>query len=454
MFAIPRTAGWVAQWLEMIDDPEQKIARPRQIYTGERDVDYIADRASARGPRRSPTRRCAGRCESAAGRSPAAALAYKLTIAARSPGHARELRGPRRRRWRRSSAPPRTSARRDRCAAGKLIREFEPGDLVAGRVEISTGGLLRGRGHAGRRRDGRRALRPVHGRDRARAARPRRALAVRGRSPGPGQGLAARLPGNVSRVQAERFSVSAPGGRELEVIAAGPADGATVLVHHGTPGSAHEFWPPHLEQAIARDLRLVAYSRPGYAGSDRDPGRSVASCAADSAAIADALGLERLFTVGGSGGGPHALGCAALLPDRVIAAATIAGVGPTDADDLDWLAGMGDENVAGVRRGAGRRRAARGVPVGGRVGAERDRRLAGCRVAGRPGLGRRRGGAHRRVRRLRRRRDPGLAQRRDLGLVRRRPRLPRAVGLRPRLDRGPGDRLAGPRRPVRPRRPR
>ena len=46
IFAIPRTAGWVAQWLELIDDPEQKIARPRQIYTGERDVDYvpIADR--------------------------------------------------------------------------------------------------------------------------------------------------------------------------------------------------------------------------------------------------------------------------------------------------------------------------------------------------------------------------------------------------------------------------
>jgi citrate synthase len=40
MFAIPRTAGWVAQGLEMVDDPEQKIARPRQIYTGPRDVDY------------------------------------------------------------------------------------------------------------------------------------------------------------------------------------------------------------------------------------------------------------------------------------------------------------------------------------------------------------------------------------------------------------------------------
>ena len=41
LFAIPRTAGWVAQWREMITDPEQKIARPRQIYTGERKLDYV-----------------------------------------------------------------------------------------------------------------------------------------------------------------------------------------------------------------------------------------------------------------------------------------------------------------------------------------------------------------------------------------------------------------------------
>jgi citrate synthase len=47
MFAIGRTSGWIAQWLEMVQDPEQKISRPRQIYTGERDRDYvpIEDRA-------------------------------------------------------------------------------------------------------------------------------------------------------------------------------------------------------------------------------------------------------------------------------------------------------------------------------------------------------------------------------------------------------------------------
>jgi citrate synthase len=41
LFAIPRTSGWIAQWLEMIDDSEQKIARPRQIYTGDRTRDYV-----------------------------------------------------------------------------------------------------------------------------------------------------------------------------------------------------------------------------------------------------------------------------------------------------------------------------------------------------------------------------------------------------------------------------
>ena len=41
IFAIPRTSGWVSQWMEMNDDSEQKIARPRQIYTGHRDRDYV-----------------------------------------------------------------------------------------------------------------------------------------------------------------------------------------------------------------------------------------------------------------------------------------------------------------------------------------------------------------------------------------------------------------------------
>jgi citrate synthase len=42
LFAIPRAAGWIAQWQEMLLDPEQKIARPRQIYTGSQTRDYVA----------------------------------------------------------------------------------------------------------------------------------------------------------------------------------------------------------------------------------------------------------------------------------------------------------------------------------------------------------------------------------------------------------------------------
>jgi pimeloyl-ACP methyl ester carboxylesterase len=75
-------------------------------------------------------------------------------------------------------------------------------------------------------------------------------------------------------------------------------------------------------------------------------GRSVADVAADVTAILDQLGVEHFATYGESGGGPHALACAALLPDRCVAAATVAGVGPSDAPDLDWLAGMGEGNIA------------------------------------------------------------------------------------------------------------
>lgn len=140
------------------------------------------------------------------------------------------------------------------------------------------------------------------------------------------------------------FSLAVDGDRSLDVRAAGPDDGVLLLAHHGTPSTGRPF-RPYVEAAAERGLRLVTYSRPGYAGSTRDPGRSVASCAADAARIADELGADRFYTTGQSGGGPHALACAALLPERIIACATTAGVGPWAADGLDFLAGMANENV-------------------------------------------------------------------------------------------------------------
>jgi pimeloyl-ACP methyl ester carboxylesterase len=141
-----------------------------------------------------------------------------------------------------------------------------------------------------------------------------------------------------------RSTVRAADGRALEIAVAGPADGTPLFVLHGTPGAAGLFGRS-IEAARERGLRLVAYSRPGYGGSDRHEGRSVADCAADVTAIADALGLQRFHTLGGSGGGPHSLACARLLPERVISAATIASGAPFDADGLDWTAGMGKENI-------------------------------------------------------------------------------------------------------------
>ena len=133
-------------------------------------------------------------------------------------------------------------------------------------------------------------------------------------------------------------------GRTLRVVEAGIPDGVPILVHHGTPGSGL-FYPPWVSDAEERGIRLLGYDRPGYGSSTPSPGRSVASAADDVVAIAEALGLKRLSTWGLSGGGPHALACAALLPNLVVAAAALAPPAPYGSDGLDWFAGMGEQNV-------------------------------------------------------------------------------------------------------------
>ncbi len=136
-----------------------------------------------------------------------------------------------------------------------------------------------------------------------------------------------------------------PDGRVLDVTVSGP-DGAVPLVfHHGTPGSARQF-ASVARGAAARGLRLVTWSRPGYGASTRHPGRRVADVVADAAAVLDSIGAETCLVAGWSGGGPHALACGALLPDRVRATLCIAGVAPYRAEGLDWLAGMGEDNLA------------------------------------------------------------------------------------------------------------
>ena len=133
-------------------------------------------------------------------------------------------------------------------------------------------------------------------------------------------------------------------GRTLAVLDAGAEGGPAIFACHGTPGSAL-LWRGAVEDVESRGMRLISYDRPGYGGSDPDPGRNVAAAAGDIAAIADALGIERFAVLGGSGGGPHALACGALLSDRVVGVACLAGVAPYTAEGLEWLEGMGQGNL-------------------------------------------------------------------------------------------------------------
>ena len=142
--------------------------------------------------------------------------------------------------------------------------------------------------------------------------------------------------------------VAHPDGRTLRVESGGDPSGQPVVRLHGTPGS-RLLDERLLRDAEQRGVRLISYDRPGYGGSTPMPGRSVADCAADVRAIADAFELDRIGVWGISGGGPHALACAALLPDRVVAGAALASGAPYGAAGLDYFAGMGERNVQDIQ---------------------------------------------------------------------------------------------------------
>jgi pimeloyl-ACP methyl ester carboxylesterase len=134
-------------------------------------------------------------------------------------------------------------------------------------------------------------------------------------------------------------------GRTLRVLEDGDPHGRPVFYFHGTPGSRLLF-EKSVQHAKAHGIRLIGHDRPGYGGSTPKPGRRIVDEAADVAAIADALGLDRFAVLGHSGGGPPTLACAAALPKRLVAAASLASPAPYPAEGMDWLAGMGELNVA------------------------------------------------------------------------------------------------------------
>ncbi len=142
------------------------------------------------------------------------------------------------------------------------------------------------------------------------------------------------------------FTVEAADGRHLAVSVFGerPREREPVVYLHGTPGS--RVGPrPRNQQLEDANVSLITFDRPGYGRSDRLEFRTVADVAKDVAAIADHLCIERFAVLGRSGGGPHALACAALLPDRVTRAATLVSLAPKQARGLDWFDGMAVSNV-------------------------------------------------------------------------------------------------------------
>jgi pimeloyl-ACP methyl ester carboxylesterase len=133
-------------------------------------------------------------------------------------------------------------------------------------------------------------------------------------------------------------------GRRLAVRVSGKPAGHPVLYLHGTPGSRVGPFP-RVRVLYELGVRLISFDRPGYGGSDRQLGRRVADVAQDVEVIADALGLGTFAVVGRSGGGPHALACAALLSGRVTKAGVLVSLAPREAEGLDWFAGMAESNV-------------------------------------------------------------------------------------------------------------
>ncbi len=138
---------------------------------------------------------------------------------------------------------------------------------------------------------------------------------------------------------AER-DLTLPGGRVLHAYDSG-SPGPAVLWHHGTPNLGS---PPGPLLPLGEELgiRWISYDRPGYGSSTPVPGRTVGDAAGYATAVADALGVERFAVLGHSGGSSHALACAALLPDRVLAAAGLGAVAPFHGEA--WFAGMADQS--------------------------------------------------------------------------------------------------------------
>jgi len=138
--------------------------------------------------------------------------------------------------------------------------------------------------------------------------------------------------------------IRTPDGRTLAVAEWGDPNGLGMFALHGTPGGRIGWWMDPTIYA-RHGLRRLTVDRPGYGDSSRLRGRTIADIVADLVTIADALGIDRFAITGGSGGGPHALAAAALLPDRVLRCLGEVSIAPYTELGAEFVAGMTEGNV-------------------------------------------------------------------------------------------------------------
>jgi pimeloyl-ACP methyl ester carboxylesterase len=169
-----------------------------------------------------------------------------------------------------------------------------------------------------------------------------RASAVRPRT----RALPALPSADVLRV--EDHLVTLPDGRRLGYAEYGAPDGSPVLFFHGL-GTTRLICPPD-EEAVALGVRLIAVDRPGIGLSDRRPGRRLLDWPADVAWLANALDLDTFAVIGWSGGGPYALACAYLLPQRVRSVGLVSAPAPLADAPSDYLRRFDRNAVRAARR--------------------------------------------------------------------------------------------------------
>jgi pimeloyl-ACP methyl ester carboxylesterase len=140
-------------------------------------------------------------------------------------------------------------------------------------------------------------------------------------------------------------------GRTISYIDNGVTSDKTLLLHHGTPGAAG-LWQNVLDEAKARGVRAVSYTKAGYQGSDKANWSSVAEAASDFNELIDHLGIANFVSIGWSGGGPFAL--ASTFSTKCVGVELVAGVAPYFEMGTDFLIGLSEAETIETLDGTAR----------------------------------------------------------------------------------------------------